>query len=88
MKPIRPGSTVIVIQVHSNMVIYMVTDGYQIRQVGVTRQRNRRKRVSNGSLVLGKPNRKQNKVWNNTYTQSRDVGIYNIRYDVVRLVLV
>jgi hypothetical protein len=38
--------------------------------------------------MLGKPNKKQNKVRNNTYTLSRRVGTFNIRYDVVRLVLV
>ena len=34
--------------------------------------------------MLGKPNRKQYKVWNNTYTLLRDVGTFNIRYDVVK----
>jgi len=38
--------------------------------------------------VLGKPNWKQNRVRNNTYTLSWDAGTFNIRYDVVRLVLV
>ena len=38
--------------------------------------------------MLGKPNKKQNKVQNNTYTLLRDAGTFNIRYDVVRLVLV
>jgi hypothetical protein len=38
--------------------------------------------------MLGKHNWTQNKVRNNTYTLSRDVGIFDIRFDVVRLVLV
>jgi hypothetical protein len=54
----------------------------------VVRQRNRRKRVSNDDSMLGKPKKKRNKVLNNTYTLSRDVCTFNIRYDVVRLFLV
>ena len=38
--------------------------------------------------MLGKPNNKQSKVRNNTYTLLRDAGTFNIRYNVVRLVLV
>jgi hypothetical protein len=70
------------------MVIYWGTDRYQIRLVVIIRRRNRRNRVSNDGLMLGKPNNRQSKVRNNTYTLSRDVGTFNIRYDVVRLVLV
>jgi len=34
--------------------------------------------------VLGKPNKKQSKVRNNTYTQSRDVGTFNISYGMIK----
>jgi len=37
--------------------------------------------------MLGKPNKKRSKVRNNTYTLSRGIGTFNIKYDVVRLVL-
>jgi len=37
--------------------------------------------------VLCKPNKKQSKVQNNTYTLSRNVGTFNIRYNVRGLVL-
>jgi hypothetical protein len=38
--------------------------------------------------MLSKPNKKPSKVQNNTYTLMRDVDTFNIRYDVVGLVLV
>jgi hypothetical protein len=70
------------------MVICAGTDGYQIRQVGVTCQLNRRNRVSNGGSMLPKPNRKQIMVWNNTYTLQINVGTFNIRYVAKGLILV
>jgi len=88
IKPIRSRDAPTVVLVHSNMVIDEGTDGYQIRKVVVIRRRNCRKRVSNGSLMLDKPNKKRSKVRSNTYTLLRDVGTFNSRCDVVRLVLV
>jgi hypothetical protein len=44
--------------------------------------------VSNVDLVLGKPSRKQSRVENNTYTLLWDVGTFNIKCNVIRLVLV
>jgi len=64
------------------------TGEYRIRSIVVNRRRTRRKRVSNDGSVLDKPNKKQSKVRNNTYTLLRDAGTFNIRYDVVGLVLV
>jgi hypothetical protein len=58
IKPIRSRSIVTVVLVHSNIVIYGDADGCQIRLLGVARRRNRRKRVSNDSSMLGKPNKK------------------------------
>jgi len=66
------------------MGIYVDTVGYWIQQVGLTGQRNRRKRVSNDGLVLGKSNQKQSKVRKNTDTLWMDVGTFNIRNEVVR----
>jgi len=77
-----------VVLLYSNMVIDVGTDGYRIRLVGVTRQRNRRKRISNGNSVVGKPNKKQSTVQYNTYTQSKGIGTFNIRYNMIGLVLV
>jgi len=88
IKPVRSTSAVTVVLAHSNMVIGEGIGGYQIRYVVVTRRRNRRKRVSNGDSELNQPKRKQSKVRKNTYTLLRDAGTFNIRYDVVRLVLV
>jgi len=85
---IRSRSSVTVIMAHSNMVICVNTKGHQLREVGVTRQRNYRKRISNNSFVLGQPNRKQSKVWNNIYTLLTDVGTLHSMDDVVRLILV
>jgi len=69
-------------------MVYGGTDGYEMQQVVKTRWHNRRQRVSNDDLMLGEPNKKQSNVRNNTYTQSKDVGTFNIRYVMVGLVVV
>jgi len=70
------------------MGIGVGTEGYEIWLVEIACPHSSGKCESNGRLMLDKPDNKQTKVRNDTQTLSKDVGTFNIGYDIMGLILV